>query len=115
MGKSDQIDLTKIMMEEYQRAAAKFGERHNSPHEAYAVMKEEFEEAEEQINSHLRTIMRDYWSAVKKSKFDIENNKKLADKIKNSALSAAAELIQVAAMAHKASLGFVMVGKCENE
>lgn len=76
--------LLPIVEEEYGRAGAKFGLKNNSDHESYAVMKEEFEEAEDEICRLLKLYF--------------------CKRIKNIAILAACECIQLAAMAHKAAV-----------
>ena len=68
----------------------------HSPHEAYAVLKEEVEELEyemEQISSKTNHL----WSAVKCDR----NTEDYADRIYAHAIFAAQEAIQVAAMCEK--------------
>ena len=49
---------------EYERAAKKFGPANNSPHESYAVILEEFEEAQSEANS-FEWCMRSFWNGVR--------------------------------------------------
>lgn len=94
-------ELRKSMWRELDRASEKHGESFNSPAEAYAVIKEELEEAQENMESLSDSI--DYfWESVKDNINTIED----AEWIRKYALSAAAELIQVAAMAKKAMRGY---------
>ena len=44
-----------LIQAEYQNACNTYGKKYNSQHEAYAVLKEEFEEAQHEINNL------DYW------------------------------------------------------
>lgn len=85
-----------LMHEEYERAAVKFGERFNSSHEAYAVILEEVEEAGDEFDC-IRGYLAEYWDCVK-------NNEDggWPDAIETAAIQAAAECIQIAAMAYKA-------------
>lgn len=94
-------DMRKAMHEELDRATAKHGEKHHSPAEAYAVMLEEVEEAQDQIDS-LCCDVGNFWEEVKNN----WNTLECADSIREHALSAAADLIQVAAMAQKAIRGY---------
>ena len=72
----------------------------NSPHEAYAVIKEEVEEAELEME-HIKDSVRIFWKAVKYD--DIARNMyRFLHGIKDIAINLAAEAIQVAAMAQKA-------------
>lgn len=96
--------------DEYNRAVEKYSATHASMREAYAVMLEEFEEAKELINGEaygcywsLEEMLERFWRECK------ENSSKkclvsCADTIKDTAIQAAAELIQLAAMAHKTML-----------
>lgn len=73
------------------------GERFNSNHEAYAVIKEEADELYEQ-NNMIHFSIGDLWNSVKRNESigaDLED-------IEEYALKAACEAIQVAAMARKA-------------
>ncbi|CZT57851.1 hypothetical protein BN3661_02198 [Eubacteriaceae bacterium CHKCI005] len=94
-------EITDCIEREYRRAAEKHGERHSSPHEAYAVILEEFEEAMEDIVA-VRSALDNMWNATK------DNKKTLASvsTLETAATMAAAELVQVAAMAKKAGLGY---------
>lgn len=89
---------------ELQRAAVKFGDKNNSPHEAYAVIREEVEEAMEEVRE-LTFHLKDYWQGVKNNERE-EQNKSLDD-LKKRAHLAACEMIQVAAMAQKALNGYM--------
>lgn len=73
--------------------------RFNSYHEAYAVILEEMQEAENEIDS-LKRFMCAMWEHVK-SDYD-EAIESLLPSMECKAIAAAAELIQVAAMARKA-------------
>lgn len=86
-----------LMHEEYERAAERFGEKFNSPHEAYAVIKEEMEEAQKEMRYTLgQTEV--YWIRIKENRITDGT----LEVIEERALNAACELIQVAAMAYKA-------------
>lgn len=94
--------LLPIVEEEYGRAGAKFGLKNNSDHESYAVMKEEFEEADDEID-RLEDMLNTFWACVKNN--DTPDQKLyFCRRIKNIAVLAACECIQVAAMAHKAAI-----------
>lgn len=86
--------------EEYRRAAEKFGESNNSPHESYAVILEEYEEAQG-AGGVFADQMDSYWRAVKNGQSEEERNLFL-DIMRCYAEHAAAEWIQAAAMCHKA-------------
>lgn len=85
------------VMGEYDRAAAKYGKANNSPHESYAVILEEYEEAEEQANNFKNELER-YWRLIKNNA-NTDPNLRL---MWACAQLAAAEWIQVAAMCYKA-------------
>lgn len=94
--------LLPVVEEEYGRAGAKFGLKNNSDHESYAVMKEEFEEAEDEV-CRLEGMLNTFWTCVKDN--DTPDQKLyFCKRIKNIAILAACECIQVAAMAHKAAV-----------
>ena len=95
--------VTQLVLDEYGLASEQYGEKHHTPHEGYAVILEEFEEAqhEERI---LEDKLEDFWEGAKA---DSELACKLnAKTIKERAINAACEMIQVAAMAHKALRGY---------
>ena len=76
-----------------------------SIHEAYAVMLEEFEETREELEI-LDQLMRKTWLAVR---YDDKMEADVLQLIEQTAVSAAAEAIQLAAMARKA----MPLVKCE--
>lgn len=84
---------------EYERAKDKFGPANNSPHESYAIILEEFEEA--QNEAHVFEInLRSFWDGVKANtmtKCQLQRMRTIAEK-------AAAEWIQAAAMCYKAMI-----------
>lgn len=89
------------ILKEYDRASEEYGPIHNSDHEAYAVLLEELEEAKNDVR-FCSSAMESLWSAVK-NKHCIDSVK--IDKLKlihECAMLGACELIQTAAMAHKA-------------
>ncbi|MCL1844431.1 MAG: hypothetical protein FWF77_00815 [Defluviitaleaceae bacterium] len=88
---------------EYDRAAAKFGAANNSPYESYAVILEEYEEAQEQI-AKFAADFEIYWQRVKQN-LTAEQYARLKC-MQERAENAAAELIQVAAMCFKARIPF---------
>lgn len=95
--------VIELVKDEYDQASTKFGLKHNSPHEAYAVIKEELEETQDEI-AKVAQQLDQYWEAVKRN--DNPNDNQYLEKILIAATDAAAEVIQVAAMALKALQGY---------
>jgi len=91
-----------LKTEEYGRAVEKFGPVNASAHESYGVLKEEVEEAQDELNL-VNRYLNTYWEGVKKDlPYSMQYNA-LID-IERCASCLACEAIQVAAMAHKAIL-----------
>ena len=86
--------------EEYGRASVKFGAVNNSDHESYAVLREEVDEAVGAMDD-VDNLMDAFFEMVKKNEED-EMKLEILNVIKHRAEEAAAESIQVAAMARKA-------------
>ena len=82
--------------EELERANKKFMSKFNSTHEAYAVLKEEIEEAEAELKN-VKMMLEDCWFDIKR---DTMPNRNIIA-IKNCAINLSAESIQVAAMCKK--------------
>lgn len=95
-----------IMKEEYDRATKKFGCKHNSLHEAYAVMLEEKEEAADSLES-VRLELDEFWMKTRNDRQETINV--TAENIIGQALLGACEFIQVAAMAYKTLNGFANI------
>ncbi len=91
-------DIEKLVWEEYDRATEKFGVTFNGPHEAYAVMLEEYQEARDALDDGELLLMATYWESVKKN----DTTREQLANIAVAALHTAAECVQLAAMAHKA-------------
>lgn len=87
---------------EYERAKAKFGPVNASDHESYAVLKEEIDEANEELTFVLHSLDR-FWKHVKNNENSHCKTIALSD-LERQATLLACEAIQVAAMAHKAIL-----------
>lgn len=88
-------DVIALVHKELESANKKFPPFH-SAHEGYAVIKEELEEVEQQLDeceSHLNAI----WYSAKKNRSNITS----AQALKEYAIDLATEAIQVAAMAQK--------------
>ena len=86
--------------EEYDRASVKFGAVNNSDHESYAVLREEADEAVD-VLEEVDNLTEAFFEMVKKNEED-EMKLDILNVIKHRAEEAAAESIQVAAMARKA-------------
>lgn len=96
-------DVKGLALGEYERAANKWGKTHASPHEAYAVIFEEMQEMAVEADI-LNDALLCYWEAVKHNQ---PNEQKEALNVAFlRAMLGACELIQVAAMAHKALQGY---------
>lgn len=95
-------EVKQLVEAEYGRSSARYGLTHNSDHEAFAVLLEEFQEAEDEVRFCGSAIER-LWKRIKD---DSHNDLKMESLalIKTKALLGACELIQVAAMAKKASI-----------
>lgn len=95
-------DVESLVDDEYRRAAAEHGPAARSPHEAYALIKEEIEEADEEMES-LHQRLEHIWTGVKADETRFYPD--YLRSIKKAAVLGACELIQVAAMADKALVG----------
>lgn len=89
--------VSKLADEELKRSYEKFP-KFNSPHEGYAVIKEEIEEHEDDTHDIFGNLC-GLWNSVKEN--DSESCLNSITEIKKFALNAAAEAVQVAAMAQK--------------
>lgn len=94
------VNAVKTLVDkEYNRASALHGGTHASDHEAFAVILEELEETRNEVN-RIDVHTHQLWDLVKAKGAD--QNKQIAlQHIYNTAVLAACEAIQVAAMAHK--------------
>jgi hypothetical protein len=89
--------IEQLVLEEYISANEKFP-MFSSSHEAWAVLKEEIEEFADECYGIFNPIS-DLWRFVKTN--DVNSQKDVLLLIKNHALRASEELIQVMAMIHK--------------
>ena len=98
--------VTKLVTEEYDRAAQKFGDYHTSEHQAFAVALEELEEAQTELQT-ATDVLGGWWDLVKSK--DADNKAKLITigQLQVNAILGACELIQLAAMAHKAAISLI--------
>lgn len=90
-------DVEKLADNELLRANAKFPQ-FNSAHEGYAVILEEVDEHEDDAREIQRWIAV-MWPWIKKN--DLQQVKPCVENLRKCALHAAAEAIQIAAMAQK--------------
>lgn len=83
---------------EYQNAVNNYGLYYNSKHEGYAVLKEETDEARDEMNK-VRDFMYDAWGCVKLN----NGNDFIANvnQIRNNARNLALEAVQIAAVCDK--------------
>ena len=106
-------EVARLVAEEYGRAAGAQGAAAQSPHEGYALIKEEVEEAQVEMET-LSQRLDHLWDSIKGNE-DQYGPHYLAY-IKKAAVLGACELIQVAAMAEKALLGYeIMKEEHKNE
>lgn len=94
--------VSDLVDEEYKRATAEHGGSANTPHEGYALIKEEEEEAADQMST-ISVKVTNLWWAVKRD--DLGSQRLSLSEIRTAAILGACELIQVAAMADKATEG----------
>ena len=88
-------EIQKLVDKELEEANKKYPLFHSN-HEAYAVIKEEIEECEDDMRE-MQMVLSYFWVRTKRDK----NSDDLIIGIKKSAMHAAAEAIQVAAMCDK--------------
>lgn len=91
-----------IEREEYDRASEKFGAVNNSDHESFAVLFEEMQESFDEAKNTDANIVQ-FWQMVKSKDSGDQDKQSVLTAIENSAIFAACEFIQVAAMAYKAN------------
>jgi len=91
-----QTELQKILEDEITRATEKHG-RLNSGHEACGALKEEIEEADIEIHS-MKEFYGYFWNAFRRVKVI---NCDYLNEVRDNAIRAAAELVQVAAVAER--------------
>ena len=91
-------EIMKVAKSELERASAEFGDAFVNEHEAFAVIYEEYEEAEAEQKSFKKTFA-EWWDMVKHG----EGDALMLGVMEAKALNAAAEWAQVAAMCAKAA------------
>lgn len=95
-------EVKELVEKEYGRAGAKFGLTNHSDHESYAVLLEEFEEAQEEA-TRFKEFLTYFWNCVKGDCPPYDKFVACVD-MEKKALLCACEMIQVAAMAKKAAM-----------
>lgn len=93
--------VDQLVQSELDLASEQHGERFHSAHEAYAVIREEQDEAECDMYSARESFI-EFWKSVKK---DTDGSLELKE-TENFAIDAACEFIQMAAMTRKAQRGY---------
>lgn len=96
-------EVKELIEREYGRASAQYGLTHHSDHEAYAVLLEELEEAKDEVR-FCESAVQKFWEQIKKDVKCQPFKLNSLELVYNNALMGACELIQVAAMAKKASI-----------
>lgn len=94
--------VTELITQEYTRAAAAHGGASSSPHEGYALIKEELEESQEQLD-RASQFLGHLWHEVRADELQFMPH--YLQEIREAAILGACELIQTAAMAEKALAG----------
>ena len=89
--------IKQLAAEELEDANAKHEPRFHSPHEAYAVLLEEFEELKAEVE-YMEFILKNMWQAIKRD----NNHVGLCEVLKKTTIQAIQEGIQVIAMCDKA-------------
>lgn len=92
--------IEQAVKQEYDNSKSKHGEKFVSYHEAYAVLKEEIEEAGD-CYVPIELALINLWKAVKENKVEGENGRVRIEKICNEAISLAMEACQIAAVCKK--------------
>lgn len=88
-------DVAKLVEKELESANERFPQFH-SPHEGWAVIREEYDELEEEVHQLDREVNCDLWRSVTRN--ETADN---LEEVKRRAIAAACEAIQVTAMAQK--------------
>lgn len=90
-------NVEKLVDKEFAAATERFG-LHHSWHEKYAVINEEFDEAQDELNEMLFDL-KVMWKNVKRNDTDYADD--ISEDMYNAAIRLACEAIQVAAMCKK--------------
>lgn len=100
---STKLIINDAIEEELEAAITNYGDYYSTPHEAYAVLKEEIEETSEKVTRMFNNLKL-LWDAVKKDKESEIATK--AKHIQTAAYYCALEAAQVAAVAKKVQRTF---------
>lgn len=95
-------EVKELVEKEYGRAGVVFGLTNHSDHESFAVMMEELDEAGVEFDGFSKGLGQ-FWAMVKGNAPDPDKYSQLKQ-MELTALLAACEMIQVAAMAKKAAI-----------
>jgi hypothetical protein len=93
-------DISVLILQELERSKIAHQDHFSSPHEASAVIREEIEELEDDTLAIGQIFRLELWNEIKKDG-STERMQQLLLRLKETASEAAAESIQVAAMAQK--------------
>lgn len=102
-------EVKTLVSDEYAVAAQKFGPINHSDHESFAVLGEEVEELRDEFTVVVDKCQ-EFWKFVK-SNASNDKKKDVLKAIRNDAIMAACEAIQVAAMAYKAEQTIIHRGE----
>lgn len=97
-------EIKGVVEKELERASEKYGDKHNSAAEAYAVLKEEIEETVEELEC-VQEELEAYWDSVRERR-ELRAQIDILLWLERCAIQTAAESVQVAAMARKAKRGY---------
>lgn len=93
-----ELKINEVVVLELIRAVKTYGQNYHSNHEAYAVLLEEIEEAEEELN-YIQNHMTMIWDAVKTDNDnEVKSNARI---IALDAVELAKEAVQIAAVCRK--------------
>ena len=92
--------VNNLIQAEYENACEKFGEKYHSLHEGYAVLLEEVEEVEENIE-HLKEEVYFMWKCIKRNNVKYGFSESLKDSFDIFIQNAIKELAQVGAVLMK--------------
>lgn len=95
--KTDKL-LDELIQAEYKNACNIYGDKYNSPHEAYAVLLEEVEEVEKEL-SFLKRWLENIWESIKSENKYYQNE--CIEQLETCNTNAIKELAQVGAVLKK--------------